>query len=108
MAVGGALASSLGQRYQILDQPDAVFSFWRLCTLFGKKIQSLSANVNHYKRNVVGRRPVAPSSYAIEDGLFQFMSGQGGRLTDDFLNAWNAQHFSSGIKRFGNPVGIND
>ena len=69
---------------------------------------SFSTNVHQHERNVVGRRPLAPRSHAVENPLFHLVGRQRRGTADDFLDTFDAQHLSLGIENFGNSVGIQN
>ncbi len=75
------------------------FGFWTIKFI-------VLANVHQHERNVIGWRAFPPGSHAIENALFHFVGRQGRRLTDNFLDAFDAEHLSPGIENLGDPVGI--
>jgi hypothetical protein len=58
--------------------------------------------------DVVGGGAFAPFGYAIEDAFFHFVEGEAGSFADDFLHAFDAEHFAAGIEDVGDAVGVED
>src|SRR5580692_10405344 len=63
-------------------------------------------NFDEDQGDVVGGRALAPFGYAVQDAFLHFVEGEAGSFADDFLHAFDAEHFAAGIEDVGDAVGV--
>ena len=69
-------------------------------------LRSSLVNTREQQRKVIGWRATAPGGDAVKDALFHLPGRQEGCLSHNFSKTINAEHLTSGIEDFGNPVGV--
>src|SRR4029077_16199177 len=64
------------------------------------------SDFNEDERHVVGGRAFTPGGDAVEDALLHLAERQERRFADEFLNAFDAEHFAARIEHVGDAVGV--